>query len=160
MQLDYGQHYPYEILISENRNKRLSLKTGVCKITSMANNTLPEKLLNQFSEFTNSKDLDSLVKLYEPDACFTDKSGTNIIGREKIRERLKGFLDMNGKLGLKVRKIIPAGDIVLAYSNWTFVASGPDGSPINLSGKAIDVLRKQPDNTWRVLIDSPWGIET
>lgn len=124
----------------------------------MTINTLPEELLNEFSELINSKDLDSLVQLYEPDARFIDKSGISINGRDEIRERLKGFLDMNGRIEFKVRKTIPAGDIVLAYSDWTFTAYSPDGSPINLSGAAIDVLRKQSDNTWLVLIDSPWGI--
>jgi len=123
----------------------------------LSNPNLPEELLYQISESTNSKDLDSLIQLYEPGASFIDKSGSNIIGREKIRERLKDFIDMGGKLEWKIRKIIPASDIVLAYSDWTFVASGPDGSPITLSGKAIDVLRKQSDNTWMILIDSPWG---
>jgi hypothetical protein len=37
-------------------------------------------------------------------------------------------MDMNGKLENTVRKIISAGNIVLAYSDWTFKASGPDGS--------------------------------
>lgn len=55
-------------------------------------------------------------------------------------------MDMNGKLENTVRKIIPAGNIILAYSDWTFKASGPDGTPINLGGTAIDVLRKQPEN--------------
>jgi ketosteroid isomerase-like protein len=123
----------------------------------MATNT-PEELLNLVTEYLNSKDLDSLVSLYELEASFIDESGENINGIEKIREKMKGFMDMNGKLESNVRKIIPAGNIVLAYSDWTFKASGPDGTPINLGGTAIDVLRKQSDNSWLVVIDNPWGI--
>jgi ketosteroid isomerase-like protein len=124
----------------------------------MATNT-PEELLDLVTEYLNSKDLDSLVSLYEPEATFVDELGENIIGIEKIREKMKGFMDMNGKLESTVRKIIPAGNIVLAYTDWNFKASGPDGTPINLGGTAIDVLRKQSDNSWLAVIDNPWGIK-
>ncbi len=123
----------------------------------MATNT-PEELLNLVTEYLNSKDLDSLVSVYESEASFIDESGENINGTEKIREKMKGFMDMNGKLESTIRKIIPACNIGLAYSDWTFKASGPDGTPINLGGTAIDVLRKKSDNSWLVVMDNPWGI--
>ncbi len=66
---------------------------------------------------------------------------------------------MNGKLENTIRRVIPAGSIVLAYSEWTFKASGPDVTPINLGGTAIDVLRKQSGNSWLIVIDNPWGIK-
>jgi ketosteroid isomerase-like protein len=107
----------------------------------------------------NNKDLDAFISLYEPEGSFIDESGENINGHEKIRQKIKGFMDMNGKLENTVRKIIPAGNIVLAYSDWTFKASGPDGAPINLNGTAIDIIRKQSDNSWLIVIDNPWGIK-
>ena len=119
----------------------------------------PEELLNQVTECMNNKDLDAFVLLYEPEASFIDVSGENFNGTEKIREKIKEFMDMNGKLESTVRRIIPAGNIILAYSDWTFEASGPDGTPVNLSGTAIDVLRKQLDNSWLIVIDNPWGIK-
>jgi uncharacterized protein (TIGR02246 family) len=124
----------------------------------MAINT-PEELLNRVAECMNSKDLDAFVSLYEPEGSFIDESGENFNGTERIRGKIKGFMDMNGKLENTVRRIIPAGDITLAYSNWTFKASDPDGSPVNLSGTAIDVLRKQSDDSWLIVIDNPWGIK-
>ena len=124
----------------------------------MAINT-PEELLNRVAECMNNKDLDAFVSLYEPEGSFIDETGANFNGHERIREKIKGYMDMNGKLENNVRRIIPAGNIVLAYSDWTFKASGPDGSPINLGGTAVDVLRKQSDNSWLIVIDNPWGIK-
>ncbi|MDF0680687.1 MAG: nuclear transport factor 2 family protein [Candidatus Nitrosocosmicus sp.] len=124
----------------------------------MANNT-PEELLNRVTECINSKDVDSFISLYEPEASLVDESGESINGREKIGEKIKGYMDMNGKSESSVIKVIQAGDIVLAFRDWTYKASGPDGTPINLGGTAIDVLRKQSDNTWLRVIDSPWGIK-
>lgn len=125
---------------------------------AMAINT-PEELLNRVTECINSKDLDGFGSLYESQASFIDESGENINGAENIREKMKDYMNMNGKLESTVRKIIPAGNIVLAYSDWTFKASAPDGNPINLGGIAIDVLRKQSDNSWLIVIDNPWGLK-
>ncbi|ALI36208.1 SnoaL-like domain protein [Candidatus Nitrosocosmicus oleophilus] len=124
----------------------------------MANNT-PEELLNRVTECINSKDVDSFISLYEPEASFIDESGESINGREKIGEKIKGYMDMDGKSESFIIKVIHAGDIVLAFRDWNYKASGPDGTPINLGGTAIDVLRKQTDNTWLRVIDSPWGIK-
>ena len=124
----------------------------------MAVNT-PEELLNRVTEFINNKDLDSFISVYESDATFVDESGENIHGTAKIREIMKGYMDLNGKFESTIAKVIYSGDIVLAYSNWTFNGSQPDGTPINLGGTAIDVLRKQSDSSWLVVIDNPWGIK-
>jgi ketosteroid isomerase-like protein len=57
-----------------------------------------------------------------------------------------------------VVKVIPTGkDLALVYNDWTLSATGADGSPIERSGKAIEVMRRQPDGTWRVAIDDPVG---
>jgi ketosteroid isomerase-like protein len=124
----------------------------------MANNT-PEELLNHVTGCINGKDVDSFISLYEPKACFVDESGESINGREKIGEKIKGYMDMDGKSESFIIKVIHAGDIVLAFRDWTYEASNPDGTQITLGGTSIDVLRKQADNTWLRVIDSPWGIK-
>jgi len=70
----------------------------------MAINT-PEELLNRVTECMNNKDLDTFVSLYEPEGSFIDESGENINGHEKIREKIKGFMDMNGKLEVLLEKL-------------------------------------------------------
>ena len=124
----------------------------------MANKT-PEELLNRITEYMNNKDVDSFISLYESEASFIDESGENYNGTERIREKIKGYMDMNGKSESMVKKVIYAGNIVLAYRDWTYKASGPDGTPISIGGTAIDVLRKQSDDSWLRVIDSPWGIK-
>ena len=137
-------------------SKRINASMGLP--IAMAIKT-PEELLDHVTESINNKDLDSFASLYKPDASFIDESGENINGREKIREKMKEFMDMNGKLESSLKKIIPAGNIVLAYGDWTFKASGPDGTHFNFSGTAIDVLRKQSDDSWLIVIDNPWGLK-
>jgi ketosteroid isomerase-like protein len=40
---------------------------------------------------------------------------------------------------------------------WSFTGTGTDGQPVTLSAQNADVLRRQPDGTWRFVIDNPWG---
>ncbi len=42
-------------------------------------------------------------------------------------------------------------------NKWTLEGTQPDGTPITISGQSADVLRRQTDSTWRLLIDDPWG---
>jgi ketosteroid isomerase-like protein len=36
-------------------------------------------------------------------------------------------------------------------------AKGPDGVLIERSGRAIEIVRRQTDGTWRVAIDDPYA---
>jgi hypothetical protein len=36
-------------------------------------------------------------------------------------------------------------------------ASEADGNPIDLAGQTTDVVRRQPDCSWLVAVDNPWG---
>ena len=122
-------------------------------------NVTPEEMLRSIAEYINSGNVDSLMMLYESDACFASQPGQFIKGREGIRQSLQGFVDMQGKLESKIKRVFQASDLALVISEWSFSGTGPDGNPVNLASIATDVLRQQPDGTWRVIIDNPWGTD-
>ena len=37
--------------------------------------------------------------------------------------------------------------------------TGPNGMTVEMAGKSSDVLRRQPDGTWLIAVDNPWGTE-
>ena len=133
---------------------------GVChsKCYQMSNLT-PEEVLHSVTECINSGNLDSLMMLYESDACFAFQPGQFIKGREGVLQSVQGFVDMRGKLESKVKRVLRAADLALVISEWSFRGTGPDGNLVNLASTATDVLRQQPDGTWRVIIDNPWGTD-
>jgi ketosteroid isomerase-like protein len=122
-------------------------------------NVTPEKTLRSIAEYINSGNLDSLMMLYEFDACFASQPGQFVKGREGIRQNLQGFVDMQGKLESKIKRVFQASDLALVISEWSFSGTGPDGNPVNYASTATDVLRHLPDGTWRVIIDNPWGTD-
>ncbi|MGA8916805.1 MAG: nuclear transport factor 2 family protein [Nitrososphaeraceae archaeon] len=125
----------------------------------MSGKMTPEEVLNSVTEGINAADLDSLMTLYEPLACFASQPGQLAKSPDGIRESLRGFIDMNGKLDLKVKRVLRASDLALVTTEWSFSGTGSNGKRVDMTAKSADVLRQQPDGTWRFVIDNPWGTD-
>jgi len=117
----------------------------------------PKEFLISYVEKFNAADISSLINMYEIDACFVSQEGEIIKGIENIRQILQSFINMNGKIQSKVDGVIMTSDIALVNTEWSFNGNGPDGKPATITGKATDVLRRQVDGNWQILIDNPWG---
>jgi uncharacterized protein (TIGR02246 family) len=117
----------------------------------------PEEVLASIVEGINTGNLDELMTLYEPGAGFAAEPGQFAPGLERIRDGLRAFIAMKGKLDLTVKRVLQAADLALVVSDWSFVGTGPDGKPAHFEAQAADVLRRQSDGTWRFVIDNPWG---
>jgi ketosteroid isomerase-like protein len=119
----------------------------------------PKEFPSSYVEEFNARNVSSLISMYETDACFAVRPGQVVNGLENIRESLQGFIDMNGNLESKIIGVIQTSNLALVNTEWSFSGTGPDGRPINIAGKATDVLSQQSDGNWRILIDNPWGTD-
>ena len=119
----------------------------------------PGEVLDSVVEGINRGDLNSLITLYEADACFASQPGQPAKSPESVRESLRKFIDLKGKLDLKVKRVLHASDLALVITEWSFSGTGPNGNPVNLVSKSADVLRHQADGTWQFVIDNPWGTD-
>ncbi|MDN5846541.1 MAG: DUF4440 domain-containing protein [Candidatus Nitrosocosmicus sp.] len=107
----------------------------------------------------NTGDLDSLMTLYEFDACFASQPGQLAKNSQSIRQSLRNFIDLKGKLDLKVKRVLQTSDLALVTTEWSCSGTGSDGNPVNMTAKSADVLRQQSDGTWRFVIDILWGTD-
>ena len=119
----------------------------------------PEQVLKSIVDGVNTGNLDALISLYEPEATFATQPGSLSHGLPGVREALAGFIAMKGKLDLKVTRVLEASDLALVTTVWSFTGTGPDGKPVKLATKSADVLRRQADGSWRMVIDNPWGTD-
>ena len=119
----------------------------------------PERVLKSIVEGINTGNLDALMSLYEPEAAFAQQPGQLAHGVGGVRESLAAFIAMKGTLDLKVTRVLEAGGLALVAGAWSFTGTAPDGTPVTLSGRNADVLRRQADGSWRFVIDNPWGTD-
>jgi ketosteroid isomerase-like protein len=85
----------------------------------MSKKMTPEEMLNSVVEGINSGDLDSLMTLYEADACFASQPGQITKSPESLRQSLRSFIHLKGKLDLKVKRVLQASDLALVTSEWS-----------------------------------------
>ena len=119
----------------------------------------PEQVLKSIVDGINTGNLDALMLLYEPEAVFAAQPGIFTQGLAGVREGLAGFIEMKGKLDLKVTRVLEASDLSLVTGVWSFTGTGSDGEPVKLAARSADVLRRQADGSWRFVIDNPWGTD-
>jgi ketosteroid isomerase-like protein len=59
---------------------------------------------------------------------------------------------------MNVTKVLAGGgDIAVLYNDWRMTAAGADGRRERSSGKAIEIVRRQADGSWKFVIDDPHG---
>jgi len=115
----------------------------------------PQELMSRFGERVAAKSLDALVAMYETSAVFAPKPGVVHTGLVEIRRALGELLALSPVMETHVREVHQADDVALVIVDWNLRGTAPDGSAVTQSGRSADVLRRQSDGTWRVLIDHP-----
>jgi uncharacterized protein (TIGR02246 family) len=111
--------------------------------------------MHRFSQYIAESQLDQLVALYAPDALFVPQPGVEHRGHAAIRGALSALLELSPQMEARVAEVHLAGDTALVVVDWTLQGTAPDGSAVSQNGRSADVLRRDNDGTWRVLIDHP-----
>jgi uncharacterized protein (TIGR02246 family) len=117
----------------------------------------PEDCDRLFAEAVNAGDLEAVVALYEPGASFVQRDGA-AVGHVAIRAAVGRMLAARPQITCDVRRVTRSGeDLALLYNDWILTMPGPDGRAVERAGKALELVRRQPDGTWRFVIDDPYG---
>ena len=119
----------------------------------------PEDWPRVFEQHLNAGDLDAVMALYEPEARFVTKSGETLIGRDRIRKVVGGLIESKERLYSRVVKSVTVGDIAQLYSDFEGTMNDESGKSVAIRNKAIEVLRRQPDGTWKLIVGDPNGRE-
>jgi len=103
----------------------------------------------------NSGDLATVLSMYDISGVIVAEPGNPVSGKEKFEAAVKGILSIHGQMQIKTVYCLEAGDIAVGRSEWSI----KDGNEVKVSAKGIEVLKRQPDGTWKVLIDHAFGAE-
>src|SRR5215210_6932086 len=103
----------------------------------------------------NRRDLDAFMALYEPEASLVFEPGQVASSPKEIHAAMGGFLALEGRMEIEPElTVVRADDIALVSAALTIDGTDPDGEPVTMSGKTTDMARRQPDGTWRWVIDA------
>ena len=128
--------------------------------TTVETATNPEAVLTLFTEAMNGGDLDFILTLYEDNACLIPQPHhPPVHGKSAIGQVLQGFLALKAQIITRHTTSIQAGDVALLRSAWQLTGTGPDGTPIQMAHESTDVMRRQPDGSWKIVIDHPFGAD-
>lgn len=103
----------------------------------------PEDLSRLFVERANAGDVEGLVALYEPGAVLAFPAGQVTVGADAIRRVYTELLATRPTFALgDIRPALHNGDLALTSTR-------------TAAGATVEVARRQPDDTWRWIIDQP-----
>jgi uncharacterized protein (TIGR02246 family) len=104
-----------------------------------------------------ARDLDAMMRLFDPDAVWVSAEGDVVVGSDAIREVFRDFLRLDATYETDDERFAQADDIALVSARWRMQGVDADGAPIDISGRTADVLRRDVEGDWRYAIDSPFG---
>jgi uncharacterized protein (TIGR02246 family) len=119
----------------------------------------PEDWPRAFEQYLNAGNLDAVMALYEPEARFVTKSGETLVGRDRIRKLVGGLIEAKERLHSRVVQAVTIGHIAQLYTDFEGTMNDDSGKTVAIRNKAIEVLRCQPDGTWRLIVVDPNGRE-
>jgi uncharacterized protein (TIGR02246 family) len=138
--------------------KKNHMKNNDQEMTMNETATSPTHLMELFARRAGCGDLDGLLELYETDAVFQPQPGVRLVGTDRIRAALSEFLGLNPQIVFAGETdVVTVGEVALVANDWTMSGVAPDGSAVADGGRSADVVRRQDDGRWLVVIDQPRG---
>jgi uncharacterized protein (TIGR02246 family) len=119
--------------------------------------TQPEDIHQRFAEAVNAGDVDALVALFEPHATVIEQTGERTEGIDGIRAHLEHLVGLRPVMRIEASRAYRKGGLALLSSRWTATATTPDGQPVEMEFHGSELARHQPDGSWRLVLDNPWG---
>jgi len=110
----------------------------------------------QWLNAAQAKDVDTVLSFFADDASRFPPNASIITGKEAIRARVsEAYSGPRVAISWQTTKVEVAGSGDLAYSHGTYeeTVNDPEGNPVTERGKWVTILKKQPDGSWKVVID-------
>jgi uncharacterized protein (TIGR02246 family) len=103
----------------------------------------------------NTGDLATVLNMYDTNGIIVAEPGNPVSGKEKFEAAVKAILAIKGTMEISTVYCLQTGDIAVGRSQWRIT----DGTEIKISAKGVEVMKRQPDGTWKVIIDHAFGAE-
>jgi ketosteroid isomerase-like protein len=95
------------------------------------------------------------MALYESDARVLSPSGETLAGWDTIRKVLGAMIGAKTRLHSRVVRTVTVGDIAQLYTDYEGTTVDSSKKTVTVRNKAIEVLRRQPNGDWKLIIGDP-----
>jgi len=103
----------------------------------------------------NTGDISTVMKIYDNAGVIVPEPGKHVSGKEQFEEAVRAILSIKGKMEIRTVYCIQTGNVAVGRSEWNIT----DGDEVKVSAKGIEVMKQQPDGTWKIVIDHAFGAE-
>ena len=114
----------------------------------------PRMMSETFAQVFNSRDINSLLALYEPEAALRVGPSERTLTGGGLADELGALLQAPGTMVLKTNFCIERDELALLRADRAIMNS--DGTIIT-SGSSTEIVRRQPDGSWLYVIDHAVG---
>ena len=101
----------------------------------------------------NTGDVATVLSMYDYDGIIVPEPGKPVSGKAKFEEAIKAILSIKGRMEIKTVYCLQAGDVAIGRSEWNIT----DGTEVKVSAKGIELMKQQPDGSWKIVIDHAFG---
>jgi uncharacterized protein (TIGR02246 family) len=101
----------------------------------------------------NTGNVETVLSMYDFNGIIVPEPGKPVSGKEKFEEAIRAILSIKGKMEIKTVYCLQTGNLAVGRSEWNIT----DGQEVKISAKGIEVMKEQPDGTWKIVIDHAFG---
>lgn len=101
----------------------------------------------------NTGDVSTVLNMYDFNGIIVPEPDKPVSGKEKFTEAIKSILAIKGKMEIKTVYCLQTGDVAVGRSEWNIT----EGKEVRVSAKGIEVMKRQPDGGWKIVIDHAFG---
>jgi ketosteroid isomerase-like protein len=103
-----------------------------------------------------SKDTAKIVAFYANDGAALDPGAPLVAGKDGLRKAWAvAAADKSFALSWVPLKVVVSGDMAYEIGDYQFAGRGPGGKHMVEKGKYVVVWGRQPDGSWKVLVNAP-----
>lgn len=104
----------------------------------------------------NTGNVNVVMNMYDTGGIIVPEPGKPVSGKAKFEEAIKGILSIKGTMDIKTVYCLQTGNIAVGRSEWSIT----DNCEVKISARGIEVMKQQPDGTWKIIVDHAFGAET
>lgn len=104
----------------------------------------------------NTGDVATVMSMYDSTGIIVPEPGKPVTGSAQFQAAIEAILSIKGKMEIRTVYCLQTGDLAVGRSEWNIT----DGNEVKISAKGVEVMRRQPDGTWKILIDHAFGAES